>query len=110
MVRHPRSAEFVRLYPARQAVEQRGAIDHPHTSAREAAAAFYAFSVTPKSANYIYRIANRKPGTIKRDPTLSHCVFTAKKMRDPAYTLAVRKHRLVRAERTHDAYPAGGGR
>jgi isocitrate lyase len=37
----PRFAGIVRLYAARQVVEQRGAIGHDYTIAREAAAAFY---------------------------------------------------------------------
>jgi isocitrate/methylisocitrate lyase len=37
----PRFAGLVRLYTARQVVEQRGAIGHDYTVAREAAAAFY---------------------------------------------------------------------
>jgi len=37
----PRFAGVVRLYTARQVVEQRGTIAHEHTVAREAAAAFY---------------------------------------------------------------------
>ena len=37
----PRFAGIVRLYTARQVVEQRGAIGHDYTIAREAAAAFY---------------------------------------------------------------------
>jgi isocitrate lyase len=37
----PRFAGIVRLYSARQVVEQRGAIAHDYTIAREAAAAFY---------------------------------------------------------------------
>ena len=37
----PRFAGIVRLYTARQVVEQRGTIAHDHTVAREAAAAFY---------------------------------------------------------------------
>ena len=37
----PRFAGIVRLYTARQVVEQRGTIDYDYTIAREAAAAFY---------------------------------------------------------------------
>ena len=37
----PRFAGIVRLYAARQVVEQRGTIGHDYTIAREAAAAFY---------------------------------------------------------------------
>src|ERR1017187_1374076 len=37
----PRFAGIVRLYTARQVVEQRGTIAHDYTAAREAAAAFY---------------------------------------------------------------------
>src|SRR5216117_646502 len=37
----PRFAGIVRLYTARQVVEQRGSIGEDHTVAREAAAAFY---------------------------------------------------------------------
>lgn len=37
----PRFAGIVRLYAARQVVEQRGAIAHDYTIAREAGAAFY---------------------------------------------------------------------
>jgi Isocitrate lyase len=37
----PRFAGIVRLYTARQVVEQRGTIGHDYTIAREAAAAFY---------------------------------------------------------------------
>ena len=37
----PRFAGIVRLYTARQVVEQRGTIAHDYTVAREAAAAFY---------------------------------------------------------------------